>query len=172
MANNLSTNTNLFQSTGFQVVIDRQQFGNFAFFCQRVNHPSASNPVTEVPFRNYASAPMPGGQLQYGDLSMDVLLDEDFNSYKEIYGWVERLAHRKMIEKRQRGLAPDNFSDMPSHSDIIVTALTNQNNKNKRITYHDCVPHTVGDITFESTNAGVEYTTFNAMFRFTYFVIE
>lgn len=172
MANNLSTNTNLFQSTGFQVVIDRQQFGNFSFFCQRVNHPSASNPVVEVPFRNFASAPMPGGQLQYGDLSMDILLDEDFNSYKEIYGWVERLAHRKMIEKRQRGLAPDNFSDTPSHSDIIVTALTNQNNKNRRITYHDAVPHTVGDITFESTNAGVEYTTFNAMFRFTYFVIE
>ena len=172
MTTSLSDNTNLFQPTGFQVSIDRKQFGNFQFFVQRISHPGASNPVAEVPFRDYASAPMPGGQLQYGDLTMDVLLDEDFNTYNEIYDWIVRLAHRKQIEKRFSTLNPENNSDTPSHADIIVTALTNQNNKNKRITYHDCIPHTVGDVVFEATNAGVEYIVFPAIFRFTYFTIE
>ena len=172
MTTSLSDNTNLFQPTGFQVAIDRKQFGNFQFFVQRISHPGASNPVAETPFRNYASAPMPGGQLQYGDLTMDVLLDEDFNTYNEIYDWIVRLAHNKQIEKRFAALSPENNSDHPSHADIIITALTNQNNKNKRITYHDAIPHTVGDISFEATNSGVEYVTFPASFRFTYFTIE
>jgi hypothetical protein len=170
MTTSLSDNTNLFQPTAFQVSIDRKQFGNFQFYVQRVQHPGASNPVAEVPFRNYASAPMPGGQLQYGDLTMDVLLDEDFNAYNEMYDWIVRLAHVEQIRKR------DNFagktSDHPTHCDIVVTALTNQNNKNKRITYHDAIPHTIGDISFEATNAGVEYISFPVSFRFTYFVIE
>jgi len=172
MTTSLSDNTNLFQPTGFSVSIDRKQFGNFQFFVQRIAHPGASNPVAEVPFRNYASAPMPGGQLQYNDLTMDVLLDEDFNTYNEIYDWIVRLAHNKQIEKRFSALNPENNSDTPTHADIIVTALTNQNNKNRRITYHDCIPHTVGDVTFEATNAGVEYITFPVSFRFTYFTIE
>ena len=172
MTTNLSDNTNLFQPTGFQVVIDRQQFGNFSFFCQRVQHPGASNPIVEVPFRNYASAPMPGGQLTYGDLTMDVMLDEDFNTYNEMYDWLVRLNHSEQIKKRYSVLKPDNNSDQPSHSDIIVTALTNQNNKNRRIIYHDAVPHTVGDIQFDATNASVEYIIFPVSFRFTYFVIE
>ena len=170
MTSNFTDNTNLFQPTAFQVVIDRKQYANFSFFVQRINHPGASNPVVEVPFRNYASAPMPGGQLVYGDLSMDVLLDEDFHTYNEILDWIVRLASNKQIEKRFNHHGGG--SETPSHADIIVTALTNQNNKNRRITYHDCIPHTVGDIAFDATNAGVEYITFPASFRFTYFTIE
>ena len=166
----LSDNTNLFQPTAFQVEIDRNRLGNFAFFAQRVIHPGMTNSAAEVPFRNFQSAPMPGGQLQFGELSIDVLLDEDWKSYTEIHDWLWRLANVKMIEKR------DNFasktSETPSHHDIIVTILTNQNNHNKRIQYHDCIPTSIGDVSFEATNAAVDYVTFPANFRFTYYEIK
>lgn len=168
--NNLNENNNLFQPTGFQVVIERQSFANLSFFVQRVNHPGMVNQAVEVPFRNFQSAPMHGGQLSFGDLSMDVLLDEDFRTYNEIYDWLWRLATVKQVERR--GAFPGSGSDTPSHADIIVTALTNQNNRNRRIKYRDCVPTSMGDIVFEATNSTVEFTTFPVNFRFTYFEID
>ena len=170
MTSNFSLNNNLFQPTGFQVVIDRQNYANLSFFVQTVNHPGAINQAVEVPFRNFQSAPMPGGQLQFGELTMEVLLDEDFNTYNELYDWLWRLATVRQIEKRDSWT--DHRSDTPSHADIIVTALTNQNNRNRRIKYHDCIPTSLGDIQFQATNQTVEFITFPANFRFTYFEID
>jgi hypothetical protein len=112
---------------------------------------------------------MPGNQMQYGELTMDVLLDEDFNSYLEVYNWMLRLVNLDQIQKR------DSFggdtSTQPTYADISITALTSSNQKNKTIRYIDCIPVAVGDIRFEAQNQGVEYVTFPASFRFSYFEI-
>ena len=76
-------NTNLFQPTGFRVIIDRRFYGTFQFFVARVNHPGAQNPAADTPFSRVGGVPFPGNAINYGELSMDVLLDEDFQSYKE-----------------------------------------------------------------------------------------
>lgn len=169
MSDNLTSNINLFQPTGFRVVIDRQNFSNLTFFVQSINHPGAANPATEAPYQRIGSVPMPGNQMQYGELTMEVLLDEDFNSYIEIYNWMLRLVNLEQIQNR------DNFSgsssNQPTYSDIAVTALTSSNQKNKTIRYIDCIPVAVGDIRFEAQNQGVEYITFPVSFRFSYFDI-
>ena len=170
MSTNLNDNLNLFQPTAFQVVLDRQRTANFTFYAQRVTHPGLTNAAVDVPFRNFQSAPMPGGQLQFGELTIDALLDEDWKAYNEMYDWLWRLAHVKQIEKRTNFAGSS--SEQPSHCDIIVTALTNQNNRNRRIHYHDCVPSTIGDVTMEATNATVEYLSFPVSFRFTYYEID
>lgn len=170
MSSNLTSNINLFQPTGFQVIIDRKNYGNLQFFVQSVNHPGVSNPAIETAFKKIQSIPMPGGQVEYGELTMDVLLDEDLNSYTEIYNWLLRLVNNEQIQKR------DNFggsnSDQPTYADIIVTALTSHNNNNKKFKYVDCIPVAVGDIRFEAQNQSVEYVIFPVSFRFSYFEIE
>ena len=170
MTDNLTTNINLFQPTGFRVVIDRQNFSNLTFFVQSINHPGAANPATETPAPRIQSVPMPGNQIQFGELTMDVLLDEDFISYIEMYNWMLRLVNLKQVQKRD-DFAGDT-STQPTYSDITVTALTSSNLKNKTIRYIDCIPVAVGDIRFEAQNQGVEYITFPASFRFSYFDIE
>lgn len=170
MSSNLTSNINLFQPTGFQVIIDRKNYGNLQFFVQSVDHPGAANPAIETAFKKIQSIPMPGGQMEYGELSMDVLLDEDLNSYTEMYNWLLRMVNNEQIQKR------DNFggstSDQPTYADIIVTALTSHNNKNKKFKYVDCIPVAVGNIRFEAQNQSVEYITFPVSFRFSYFEIE
>lgn len=170
MTDNLTTNINLFQPTGFKVVIDRQNFSNLTFFVQSINHPGAANPATETPAPRIQSVPMPGNQMQFGELTMDILLDEDFNSYIEMYNWMLRLVNLKQVQKRD-DFAGDT-STQPTYSDITVTALTSSNLKNKTIRYIDCIPVAIGDIRFEAQNQGVEYITFPASFRFSYFDIE
>ena len=169
MSNSLTSNINLFQPTGFKVTIDRKNFGNLEFFVQSVNHPGASNAAVETSFRRVAGVPMPGNQMQYGELTIEVLLDEDLNSYTEMYNWLLRLVNNEQVTAR------DNFagktSTVPTFADIHITALTSHNNKNKIFKYIDCVPVSVGDIRFEAQNQSVEYVTFPASFRFSYFDI-
>ena len=166
---NLSENINLFQPTSFSVVIDRQNYPALRYFVQRVSHPGASNSAAEVPFSRVGGVPMPGNTMVYGSLNMDILLDEDFTSYIEMYEWMLRLVNEEQISSR------DTYSQargkIPTFSDIYVNALTNSNNKNIQFKYIDCVPVNIGDVTMEATNSGVDFITFNAEFRFSYFEI-
>jgi len=161
--------TNLFQPTGFKVIIDRKNFANLEFFVQAVTHPGASCPAMETAVKRIQSVPLPGGQMEFGELTMDVLLDENMSSYTEMYNWMLRSVNSDMITKR------DNFggqtSTQPSYSDITVVALTSHNNTSIKFKYVDALPVSIGDIRFESTNQSVEFVTFPASFRFSYFEI-
>ena len=107
--------------------------------------------------------------MEFGELTMDVLLDENMKSYTEMYNWMLRSVNNEMITRR------DNFSgqtdDQPSYSDITIIALTSQNNSSVKFKYVDALPVSIGDIRFEATNQSVEYVTFPASFRFSYFEI-
>jgi hypothetical protein len=112
---------------------------------------------------------MPGGQMEFGELTMDVLLDEKMQSYTEMYNWMLRSVNSPMITKRDD--FGGNTSSQPSYSDITIVALTSHNNTSIRFKYVDALPVSVGDIRFEATNQSVEYVTFPASFRFSYFEI-
>jgi hypothetical protein len=165
MSNNLTSNISLFQPTGFKVIIDRKNYGNLEFFVQSVSHPGATNPAIETSYKRISSVPQPGGQMEYGELTMDVMLDEDMNSYTEMYNWMLRLVNIEQVVSRR-------VSDQPTYADIKVIALTGHNNPNKTFTYVDCIPVAIGDIRFEAQNQSVEFVTFPASFRFSYFNIE
>jgi hypothetical protein len=165
MSNNLTSNISLFQPTGFKVIIDRKNYGNLEFFVQSVSHPGATNPAIETSYKRISSVPQPGGQMEYGELTMDVMLDEDMNSYTEMYNWMLRLVNIEQVVSRR-------VSDQPTYADIKVIALTGHNNPNKTFTYVDCIPVAIGDIRFEAQNQSVEFVTFPASFRFSYLDIE
>lgn len=163
-------NNNLFQPTQWRVIIDRKFYGTFQFLVARVNHPGAQNPANDTPFKRIGGVPFPGNTMTYGELTMDVLLDEDFRSYKEIYDWMLRHVNEEQIAQ-----ASDYNSDqdpIPSYADITVTALSNHNNKNVEFVYRDCVPTSLGDIPFDAQNQSVEYIAFPVSFRFSYFEIR
>ena len=96
---------------------------------------------------------------------MDVLLDEDFTSYIEVYQWMLRLVQQPVT----RGVGAE---VQRTHADIYVSALTANNTANKTIKYVDAIPVAVGDIRFEAQNQSVEYVSFPVSFRFSYFDIE
>ena len=162
-------NTNLFQPTGFRVIIDRRHYGTFQFFVAKVNHPGAQNPPAEAPFERVAAVPFPGSSMTYGELNMDVLLDEDFQSYKEIYKWMLRHVNEEQIAERNAFTSSQ--APVPSYADIHITALTNSNVKNVEFRYKDCIPVSLGDVGFDAQNASVEFITFPVSFRFSHFEI-
>ena len=161
---NLTSNINYLAPTSFKLVIDRKNYPNLEFFAQSINHPGASVSAAELPYSRLGSVALAGDKLTFGELSATIILDEDMNSYTEMYNWL-----RRMVEQNRN--APTNLTKIPTEADITISILTSHNNANKQIRYIDCVPTLVGDINFEAAVGDVQYLVFPISFRFSYFEI-
>lgn len=160
----LTTNKNFLQPTGFKFVVDRRNYSNLEFFAQSVTHPGASvNPV-ELPTFRVASIPLAGDKITYTQLSLEVILDEDMVSYKEMQAWLERIVNNGHTDDTVDGA-------ISTYSDITVIIMTSHNNKNVQIKYKDCIPVDIGSIQLASNTSDVTYLTFQVSFRFSSFEI-
>jgi hypothetical protein len=160
----LTENFNYMQPTSFKLVIDRRNYPNLEFFCQTITHPGMiMNPV-ELPVRRLAGLPFPGESLTFNELSTNILLDENLESYSEMFNWMRRLLETNMFDNQAAG-----NTSQPNYADITLSILSSHNNQTKQVRYIDCVPTSLGDINFESTASGQEFITFAATFRFNYF---
>lgn len=158
----LTTNINYLQPTGFKVIMDRKHFPNLTFFATSVLHPNMSLNFSEVQYRR-VNVRQPGDKLTFGDLTCNIIMDEDMTAYKEMYDWMVSL-----VQTKQRDQSDRTDTLRPTSSDISVLALTSHNNKSKEIKYYDAIPTSLGDVSFE-TVGGDQYLTFPASFSFTYF---
>jgi len=167
----LTDNFNYLQPTSFKLVIDRRNYPNLEFFCQNVTHPGMLMSSVEIPYQKVAGIPFPGDKLTFNELSCNIILDENLLGYQEMFSWIRRLLDTDMdtnvpTRAQRRGNALQN---PPTYADISLSILSSHNNQTKRIRYIDCVPTSLGDIVFESTNDGSTFITYNATFRFNYF---
>jgi len=162
----ITGNVNYLQPTGFKIIIERTRLPNFTFFAQTVNHPTMTVDAAEVPFRGIRSVPQPGDTLTFGELQMQAIIDEDMNSYIELYNWIKSSACEPIIPEagRSEGL-------IPTVGDIKVCILNSKNNVSNIITYQNAFPTSVGQISLESTIDIVTYPTFDVSFRFSEFTI-
>jgi len=161
----LTSNINYLQPTSFKLSIDRTNYPNLEFFVQNFTHPGLMMPASELPVRRLQSIPYPGESLTINELSATILLDENMESYSEMYNWIRRIQVTDMNgnQNTQRGNTAN------PHADITLSILSSHNNLSKQVRYIDSIPTSLGDITFEATATGTEFITFTASFRFSYF---
>jgi hypothetical protein len=88
-------------------------------------------------------------------------------AYNEMYSWMRRLVDAPLVSAADR-----TGTQVPSYADITLSVLSSNNNQVKKFKYYECVPTELGSISFETTNAGTDFITFNVSFRFTYFELE
>ena len=74
--------------------------------------------------------PVAADTIEYSDLGISLILDEDMISYKEMQDWMQRTV--------------DSSEDL-SH-DITVIILTSHNNANIKIRYEGCLPTQIGSV--------------------------
>lgn len=161
----LTTNKNYLQPTGFKFIIDRRNYPNLEFFAQSVVHPGASVSPVELNVPRVSQIALAGDKISYGSLTLDVIVDEDMESYKEFQNWLERTVNDKQNNSTT--------SPEPSTSaDISLLIMSSHNNKNNTIKYNDCVPTEIGSLNLASNTGDVAYATFSVSFRFTTFEIK
>jgi hypothetical protein len=162
MVETLTANKNYLQPTGFRVIIDRENYPNLEFFAQSVDHPDVSMTAPNVAYSRIGNVSLPGDALEYSELNIQFILDEDIKSYTELYNWMESLVNKKFV-------SPNSTSDVPTQADISISILSSHNNQNKRILYKSCNPTSLSGLQLTSIASSVEYLTFNASFVFTGF---
>ena len=167
----LTENFNYLQPTSFKLVIDRRNYPNLEFFCQTVTHPGMIMSSVELPYQKVAGIPFPGDKLTFNEMTAQILLDENLESYNEMFAWMRRLLDTDMGPRNRRSAQGqgNTFGNVPTYADITLSILSSHNNQTKQVRYIDCVPTSLGDIVFESTATGQEFISFAASFRFNYF---
>jgi hypothetical protein len=157
---------NFLQPTGFKVVVLRKRFKNLEFFAQSVQHPDLSVAPSVAQFRG-TNALIPGDKLEYGTLTIDAIMDENMNVYKEMHEWLKSTVEQKY---KPANVAKVGDEDITTY-DISLMVLSSHNNTIDTIRYKSTFPISIGTVNFQSTADAVQYVTFPITFAYTTFTI-
>lgn len=157
---------NFLQPTGFKVVVLRKRFKNLEFFAQSVQHPDLNVAPSVAPFRG-TNALMPGDKLEYGTLTIEAIMDENMNVYKEMHEWLKSTVEQKY---KPANVARVGDEDITTY-DISLMVLSSHNNTIDTIRYKSTFPISIGTVNFQSTADAVQYVTFPITFAYTTFTI-
>lgn len=159
-------NKSFLSNNKFDFVLDR--IPNFTFVVQSVNLPSLALQSTTVntPFVQLS---IPGNQLSFGQMTLSFIIDENMQSWYEIYDWMFQLGNPTSLDKRGRLLGePGTNTNITSDGTLFIK--TNSNNPNWKVNFVDMYPNDLGDITF-STTESQEFLTSTVTFNYTYYQV-
>ena len=160
----LTSNKNYLQPTGFKLVISGDGYKNLSYFAQSVTHPGSSVNPTELPTQRITSVPLAGDKITYGELTVEIMLDEDIVAYKEMQNWLERI-----VNQGQDNSVGSAGTIRSTYADITLIIMSSHNNKNVQIKYFDALPTNISPITLSSNVSDITYPTFSVSFRFSSF---
>ena len=154
---NQPTNINQLNVVSFATNFLRMPGVNY--FCQRVNIPgiSLSNTIQSTPFANI---PIEGDVLEFEDLRLAFVVDEDMQNYLELYNWLHALGFPERYAQYD-----NQTSDIKSDVNIIIH--TNKSNPNYSIVFKDVFPISLGVLNFDTNNTDLEPIIVDATFKYT-----
>lgn len=163
-------NYNMLLGNKFKFLIKRAK--NFEYFCKKIQFPGISlNPTSQpTPFKNI---PLYGDKIEYEQLSINFMIDEDMNNYFEIKNWLSDLGNNKSYQQfKSLKDKTGNYEDNAVFSEISLITLKNSNNPNKTITFSRCFPISLSgfDFDIEATTTEPRYAV--ARFAFTDYTTE
>jgi len=165
--NQTPTNKSFLSNNKYEFVIDR--LPHVTFFIQSVVIPDVSLVGTQVP-SPYVSVPIPGNILNYGELTVTYIMDEDMKAWREIYDWMYNLGNpesRNKIGDLTQTLGRRNSVT----SDASLLIKSNANNPRVKFTFKDIFPTTLGGLTLSSTE-GQEFITSTISFLYSHYTVD
>ena len=153
----MTINQNLFSPQKFIVVSGR--FPNVEFFAQRVKIPAVSSGNVRINTSAAVDFFQVGDKLEFEELPIDFLLDEDLTTYSEIYNWLI-----DCVKNPQPDFNP--------FSDLSVICLTNNQNKNKTYTFHNAFPYFISDIDMSATESEDNPIIMHVGFKYSHFSLD
>lgn len=164
---------------GFKFLV--HNIPNVSFFCQSANIPDVSmgTPIVATPLVDYAE---PGDKLQFGELQIRFLIQENLLNYTELYNWLRGLGfpedHEEYKEYAQK--QSYRFPDIKKHrqgnlgekSDATLFVLDSNNNPIARIIFEDAFPIALSGLDFDISSGNTEYFQGLATFRYRQYIIS
>jgi hypothetical protein len=165
--NQTPTNKSFLSNNKYEFVIDR--LPHVTFFIQSVVIPDVSLVGTQVP-SPYVSVPIPGNILNYGELTVTYIMDEDMKAWREIYDWMYNLGNPE--SKNKIGDLTQTLGRRNSvTSDASLLIKSNANNPRVKFTFKDIFPTTLGGLTLSSSE-GQEFITSTISFLYSHYTVD
>ena len=169
-------NRNFLSPTGFKFALKRSP--GVAFFCNQANIPSLDLGIAEQP-TYLKNIDVPGDKIQFGDLNLRFLVDEDLMNYMEIQNWIRGLGYPEKISEfedleKQAVLGVETKfgqSGDDIYSDATLQILSNNLVPQFQVIFTDCFPYSLSTVTFDATDTDIEYFTADVSFKYTIYRI-
>ena len=163
-------NRNFLSPVGFKFSLKRAP--GVAFFCNQANIPSMDLGIAEQPtyLRNI---PTPGDKIQFGDLNLRFLVDEDLVNYMELQRWIRGLGYPESMEEFRKlegeAVLPGNFGQAGDniYSDGTLQILSSNLVPSFQVVFNDMFPYNLSTVTFDATDTDIEYFTADVSFKYT-----
>ena len=161
-------NRNFLSPTGFRFSIKRCPASTF--FCNKANIPSLDLGVAQQT-TYFKDIDRPGEKIQFGDLTITFLVDEDLVNYMEIQKWIRGLGFPENANEfsnleKEAILGPQGkFSDI--FSDGTLQILSNNSVPKYQVVFQELWPYTLSTIDFDATDTDIEYFTADVSFKYT-----
>ena len=164
-------NKNFLNPTGFRFILNRAP--KVVFFSNQASIPGLYLGVAEQP-TYLKDIPVPGDKLQFQDLSLRFLVDEDLENYLEIQHWLRGLGFPdslKEIYEWQSSNPNAPSSTLNYTSDGTLNVLSSSNTPNFKVKFLDMFPVSLSDLDFDATDSDIDYLTASVTFKYTIYNI-
>ena len=167
-ADNPNCPSNFLSGAGFQFSL--KKLPGVSFYCQSANVPS-QNLAVAMQATRFNTIPEPGDEVNYDDLTVRFLVDEDLKNYRSIHNWIRYLGHPESDKDWTTYADGDSYQEK-QYSDGILFVLDSNFNRKFKIYFKDLFPVSLSGLNFDSTYTDTEYFAVDATFKFTIFDIE
>jgi len=155
---------------GFDFTIAR--FPKVSFFANTASLPQISLGGAEQ--SNYLKQLMhPGDRVEYGELPVQFLIDEDMINYTLIHNWMTGLGSPESLRQFLVQTTDDSGDrDLElQYSDASLRILNSNYNTISQLKFWSIFPTSLSSLDFTSTDTDVNYFTANVTFQFLYMQI-
>ena len=163
-------NRNFLAPVGFKFSMRRSP--KVAFFCQSANIPDLSLGVAVQP--NFLrDIPTPGDKIDFGDLSLRFLVDENLENFMEIQNWIRGLGYPESVQEfrdlNDSGIVKGKYlKDRQNiYSDGTLQILSSNLVPKFNVNFKDLFPTSLTTLTFDATDTDIQYFTANVEFKYT-----
>ena len=165
-------NRNFLSPVGFKFALKRSP--KTAFFCNQANIPDITLGIAEQP-TYFKDIPIPGDKIEFGDLNLRFLVDEDLGNYMEIQNWIRGLGYPESLkqfdelEEQDYLFGAARFSNRGDqiYSDGTLQILSSNLVPKFQVVFDDLYPYSLSTLSFDATDTDVEYFTADVSFKYT-----
>ena len=167
-------NRNFLSPNGFRFSLRRCP--QAAFFCNQANIPDMTLGVAEQA-TYLKNIPVPGDKIQFGDLNLRFLVDEDLGNYMEIQRWIrglgypESLNEFELLEAQAEVFGRYSNDQDNIYSDGTLSVLSSNLVPKFQILFTNLFPYSLSTMTFDATQTDQEYFTADVSFKYAIYTI-
>ena len=166
------TNKNFLSPIGFLFVLEKAT--KTSFLCQKAEIPDLTLGQVSIPTRGMVPIPVEGN-ISYGNLNLEFIVDEDLRNYMEIHNWLRALGTPQDMKERRdwyNTYAKGSAEKDARFSDATLQVLNNNNIVNFDVVFKNLFPVSLSTIPFDVTGSDVAYIEADCTLNYRSFTVE